>query len=160
LNRLPPAGSSSTKPSGSNAVAGAGHKYKSTGAIGPVLSSTTGFYTRGQRAVVPELFSSERKNLFFDRLPSKQAVFFCFLDRSAGAGAEANHSIKKEPLLRGLDDHRILTELDQYVLDAVAGKQDLIRVFSVEGFFQLRPHLDEGELIGFFYNVGSHDTWF
>jgi hypothetical protein len=30
----------------------------------------------------------------------------------------------------------------------------------VEGFFQLRPHLDEGELIVLFYNVGSHNTGF
>lgn len=62
--------------------------------------------------------------------------------------------------MRGLDDHRVLTELDQYVLDAVAGKQDLVVVFGVEGFLQLRAHLDELELIIFFYNVGSHNTGF
>ena len=53
-----------------------------------------------------------------------------------------------------------MAELDQYILDAVAGKQDFIRVFGVEGFLQLRPHLDELELIIFFYNVGSHNTDF
>jgi hypothetical protein len=67
---------------------------------------------------------------------------------------------KKEPLLRGLDDDRGLTELDEHILDAVAGKEDLIGVFSLEGFFQLRPHLDELELIVLFYNEGSHNTWF
>jgi hypothetical protein len=60
----------------------------------------------------------------------------------------------------GLDDHRVLAELDEYILDAVAGKQDFTRVFGVEGFLQLRPHLDELELIIFFYNVGSHNTGF
>jgi len=62
--------------------------------------------------------------------------------------------------MRGLDDHRVLAELDEYILDAVAGKQDHAGVFGVEVFLQLRPHLDELELIIFFYNVGSHNTGF
>ena len=67
---------------------------------------------------------------------------------------------KKEPLLRGLDDDQGLTELDEHILDAVAGKEDIIGVFSLESFFQSRLHLDELELIRFFYNVGSHNAWF
>ena len=62
--------------------------------------------------------------------------------------------------MRGLDDDRVLTELDEYILDALAGKEDLAVVLGVEGFFELRPHLDELELIVLFYNVGSHNTGF
>jgi hypothetical protein len=62
--------------------------------------------------------------------------------------------------MRGLDDHRVLTELDEHILDAVAGKQDHTGVFRVEVFLLLRPHLDEPELIIFFYKVGSHNACF
>jgi hypothetical protein len=62
--------------------------------------------------------------------------------------------------LRGLDDDRVLAELDEHILDALAGKEDLAVVLAVEGLFQLRRHLDELELIVLFYNVGSHNTWF
>ncbi len=72
--------------------------------------------------------------------------------------AEACHQTKKEPLLRGLDDDRVLTELDEPILDALAGKEDLAVVLGLEGFLELRPYLDELELIRFFYNVGSHNT--
>ena len=44
LNRLPPAIGSSTRPSGSNAVADAARRYKSTAAADPGPGSRTGFY--------------------------------------------------------------------------------------------------------------------
>lgn len=110
-----------------------------------MLSHRTGFYTRGQRGVAPEPFSG-----FLFSLP-------WLFGRSPSGGLSLN---KKEPLLRGLDDHRVLAELGEDILDAVAGKQDFVIVFGVEGFFQLRPHLDELQLIFFFYNVGSHNTCF
>jgi hypothetical protein len=37
----------------------------------------------------------------------------------------------------GLDDDWGLTELDEHILYAVAGKEDLIGVFSLEGFFRI-----------------------
>ena len=60
----------------------------------------------------------------------------------------------------GLDDDRVLTELDEDILDAVTGKQDTAGVMDLKGFFQLWLHLDELELIFVFYNVGSHNTGF
>ena len=62
--------------------------------------------------------------------------------------------------MRGLDDHRVLAELDEYILDTVAGKQDHTGVFRMEVFLLLRLHLDEPKLIRFFYKVGSHNACF
>jgi len=83
--------SSSADPSCSNAVAGAGHKYKSTAAAVPCSAL--------EQAFIP--VASEVSPRPFDHLPSKQVVFFCSMVVRPEPWRRPIIKQKKEPLNEG-----------------------------------------------------------